>query len=164
MIIGTTYALFPSSLALDISVCDNGTTAAYAQSLSGDDRFHDRIIRWSCTNGDPRDVRWYHDGREITAEIRERFAREERAAASDELDRLTQPYDAIGARIRVRPEMRGDRPTGRALLSIDGDERAYLPADIRARDGLSARGIEAFDEMRRRASAVVALAKATVRL
>jgi len=45
-----------------LAAMDSDVTAEYAQRAAGKD-----VAVWACTNGDPRDVRYFHAGKQISA-------------------------------------------------------------------------------------------------
>lgn len=158
MLIGNAHLIYPSTLDLDHGGCDNGVTHEYAIGLSRMAAAQDRYVRWSCANGDPRDIRWFFRGDDITAAVEARIRREEAGEAAAQLHQLTQPYEVLGARVAIRPVRADRRPTGQVVLSIDGVDRIYEPGEIRARNGLDSDVVAAYDTMRALAARVVELA------
>lgn len=150
-LIGTVLYLDPISYALGTDM-DNDVSDDYARSVS---RTDDRIVQWSCSNGDRGDVRYYSRGEDITAQVGEHYRQRDAREVRAQLDGLTAPYQAAGVTVEIRPV--GE---GRVRLTLDGVSRDYAPGEIRARDGASDGVRVAFDEMRRRAVKIVSLARA----
>lgn len=61
MLIGDVLYYNVEGVRLDY--CDSSVLPAYAHGAS---RAHVGYVMWSCRNGDPRDVRYFNKGQQIT--------------------------------------------------------------------------------------------------
>ena len=60
---------------------DTEVSAEYARRVG---RGRSRLVQWSCRNGDLRDVRWFHAGRQISTEEANRLLASSTASEVEE--------------------------------------------------------------------------------